>query len=73
MDNSLSLAVQGRVQQGTNSNIIPSGSYLIMSLGTTSIRKGIRSGEFVVDKTITATGFSGIENNDWMNITGTII
>lgn len=30
-------------------------------------RKGARSGEMVIDKALTATGFDGIENIDWVN------
>jgi len=31
-------------------------------------RMGVRSLHWVVDCTITATGFSGTENTDWLNI-----
>ena len=31
-------------------------------------RKGVRDGEFVLDKIITPTGFDGIEDTDWENI-----
>lgn len=48
-------------------------AYVNMSLGVTFIRKGIRSSMFVVDKTITSLGFSGIEDVDWTNIKTLII
>jgi len=31
-------------------------------------REGIRAGNFVRDKTLTATGWDGVENTDWENI-----
>lgn len=36
----------------------------------TEFRDGVRNGEFVVDKALTATGFSGTEGVDWVNIGG---
>lgn len=42
--------------------------YFIFGTGGTYGRIGIRSGAFVMDKTLTATGFSGIEDTDWENI-----
>lgn len=36
--------------------------------GTTEFRTGVRSGEWVLDQTITALGFAGSENTDWANI-----
>jgi len=42
--------------------------YLPFTDGTTNIRVGVRATKFVVDKTLTATGFAGIENTDWTNI-----
>ncbi|MFH2141889.1 MAG: FISUMP domain-containing protein [Bacteroidota bacterium] len=58
-----------------NSNIITLNTlvgedveYVILTDGVTSVRKGIRGGSFVVDITITPTGFAGIENEDWKKI-----
>jgi hypothetical protein len=48
-------------------------NYLYMSLDNTYIRKGIRDSVFVVDKTLTETGFSGVENVDWENIKGIVL
>ena len=31
-------------------------------------RDGVRAGDFVVDKALTATGFNGTINVDWENI-----
>jgi len=31
-------------------------------------RIGVRAGYYVRDKTLTATGFSGVEDTDWTNI-----
>lgn len=36
--------------------------------GTTTWRDGVRDGVFVVDKALTATGFAGAENTDWVNV-----
>jgi hypothetical protein len=44
-----------------------------MSFGSISVRKGIRENEFVIDKTITEVGFSGIENIDWEKIKATTL
>jgi hypothetical protein len=48
------------------------GGYLTMSDNTTSMkfRIGIRNSQYVIDKELTATGFSGVENVDWQNIGG---
>ena len=54
-------------------NISLKNEYLIVSLGITYIRKGIRNSIFVVDKTLTEIGFSGTENTDWENIKGIIL
>ena len=42
--------------------------YNLHSDGTTHIRVGVRATKFVVDKTLTATGFAGILDTDWANI-----
>jgi hypothetical protein len=36
--------------------------------GTETYREGSRNNSFVLDKEITALGFSGVENNDWENL-----
>jgi hypothetical protein len=36
--------------------------------GTTSVRKGKRNGRFVVDITLTSTGFLGKRGIDWINL-----
>jgi hypothetical protein len=36
--------------------------------GIGTYRDGVRGGDFVVDKTLTATGFSGVQDIDWENI-----
>jgi len=48
--------------------IVSTYQYVIIVLATYSIRKGIRNGYFVIDMTLTATGFGGVENTDWENI-----
>lgn len=42
--------------------------YIFLSDGTTKIRQGIRATKFVVDKTLTETGFAGVEDTDWANM-----
>lgn len=42
--------------------------YLPFTDGTTNIRVGVRATKFVVDKTLTATGFAGVEDTDWANM-----
>jgi len=37
------------------------------------IRMGSRDGMWVVDKSLTPTGFIGVENTDWENVTGAIL
>lgn len=39
--------------------------------GTTTIRKLIRDGYYVVDKTLTELGFDGVEDTDWENVKAT--
>ena len=31
-------------------------------------RDGVRSGLYIIDKVLTATGFAGTENVDWENV-----
>ncbi len=40
----------------------------ILTDGVGKFRKGVREGVFVIDKTLTVIGFTGIENTDWENI-----
>ena len=40
--------------------------YEYLREGAQQWRIGVRDGYFVRDKTLTATGFSGIENTDWI-------
>lgn len=47
--------------------------YVYYSYGSDIVRKGIRDGNFVIDITLTATGFSGTENTDWTNLYSSVI
>ena len=60
----------GKIRHLSNTNVIPINKYKVFTLGFMSVRKGIRDGEFVIDKTLTTIGFTGIENIDWENISG---
>ena len=42
--------------------------YRYFTDGTDYFREGVRSGKFVLDKTLTSTGWSGAENTDWENL-----
>jgi hypothetical protein len=42
--------------------------YVYHDDGTNQFRTGIRSGAFVLDQAISATGFDGTEGVDWDNI-----
>lgn len=42
--------------------------YRIYTDGTTTFRDGVRDGKYVIDKTLTSTGFDGIEDTDWTNV-----
>lgn len=44
------------------------GQYVTYTDGVDTFRQGVRSGYFVLDQTITATGFAGVEDTDWANI-----
>lgn len=63
------------VQSGVNKTATPdllltnTRPQYITFVGST-IRIGVRSGDLVFDKTITATGFAGSEDTDWENIGG---
>lgn len=47
-----------------------SNQYREFTDGVTTVRCGVRSTNFVIDITLTATGFSGAEDTDWKNIFG---
>jgi uncharacterized protein (TIGR02145 family) len=49
-------------------DIYTSTVYVIYTDGISTWRKGVRSHAFVLDKTITPLGFSGVEDTDWVNI-----
>lgn len=36
--------------------------------GAVTWRKGVRNGNFVLDKTLDATGFAGVEDVNWENV-----
>jgi len=42
--------------------------YFVMTDGTTQWRIGVRNGKCIRDRTLTATGFDGVEDDDWENI-----
>jgi len=42
--------------------------YIYYTDGIAYYRKGVRDYSFIIDKTLTPTGFSGSENTDWENI-----
>lgn len=42
--------------------------YRYWSFGGQGWREGIRAGNFVRDKTLTATGWDGVEDVDWENV-----
>jgi len=42
--------------------------YRYFTDGTDSFREGVRDGSFVLDKTLTDTGFLGTKNTDWENL-----
>jgi hypothetical protein len=44
------------------------GQYRTFTDGVSTFREGVRSTYFVLDQTMTATGFAGVENTDWANI-----
>ncbi len=45
-----------------------SNQYREYTDGVTTMRIGVRSLSFVIDITLTATGFAGAENTDWKNL-----
>jgi uncharacterized protein (TIGR02145 family) len=49
-------------------NIYTGTIYVIYTDGTSIFRKGVRDHALVIDKAITATGFSGVEDTDWVNL-----
>jgi hypothetical protein len=44
------------------------GQYVIFTDGISTWRKGVRFEAFVLDKTLTPTGFTGTEGLDWINV-----
>jgi hypothetical protein len=42
--------------------------YVIYTDGVTIYRDGVRNGAYVIDVTLTVTGFAGVENVDWENV-----
>lgn len=42
--------------------------YLLVTDGSTTYRKGVRDGAFVIDIALTALAFGGVEDTDWMNL-----
>jgi len=42
--------------------------YYLCTDGTVIFRFGVRSDAYVVDRTLTVTGFSGTEDIDWENL-----
>jgi len=42
--------------------------YNIFDDGVTKVRTGVRATKYVVDRTLTATGFAGEEDTDWENL-----
>lgn len=58
---------------GTAATSGSSTTWSTLTDGTTTIRKLVRDGYYVVDKTLTATGFAGTEGVDWENVKATKI
>ena len=52
---------------GSVSGNVSGSQYKYWSYGGQGWREGVRGGKFVRDKTLTATGFDGVENTDWEN------
>jgi hypothetical protein len=54
-------------------SMIPNEDSIIISIdnGIDGYRQVIRDGFYCIDKTLTATGFDGLENTDWENIFNT--
>jgi hypothetical protein len=51
-----------------HSTVGAGGQYTTWTDGVVTFRQGARNPYFVLDQTITALGFSGVENTDWANI-----
>lgn len=60
------------LREETNLFTIPNISFMVQyryyTDGTYIFRDGVRNGTYVIDKALTPTGFSGIENVDWENL-----
>lgn len=48
--------------------IIIDQQYIYYTDGTYYWRKGVRDSKYVIDKTLTVTGFNGTEGVDWENV-----
>ena len=48
--------------------IYTSGTLVTYTDGVDIFRDGSRAGNYVIDKTITALGFTGVENVSWVNL-----
>ena len=44
------------------------GAWSTLTDGTTTFRREIRDGYLCLDKTLTATGFAGLEDTDWTTV-----
>jgi hypothetical protein len=62
--NSTQIATTAFVQAAISTG----GQYTTWTDGVVTFRQGARNPYFVLDQTITALGFSGVENTDWANI-----
>lgn len=49
---------------------VSSGLLIFGTVVGSRYRTGIRDGQYVIDKELTATGFNGVENTDWENVGG---
>ena len=56
------------VGMGSGSSNTTGSQYRYWSYGGASWREGVRDGNFMRDKTLTATGWSGTEDTDWRNV-----
>lgn len=49
-------------------NTYTEGVYIEYTDAVDIFREGVRSGNFVTDKTLSPVGFGGIEDTDWENV-----
>ena len=52
---------------GTDEKVLITG-YIVLEGDTVNWRIGPRDGDIYIDKTLTATGFEGVENTDWKSV-----